>query len=152
MNARIAFGIARFPVLFPLLLALAGCSFAQTPYVFAVSRDPAGSVDAVTRALATEGVEVIKVNRNAGIVTSKWVSRGNSADGVFVSRYTVIVAPSGAGSMMTLREDVLNCPPGGYSAGSLEVMPTCHAIEGILPGDQSKIDGLGARLAAAVKS
>ena len=135
----------------PAVLLLAGCPSAQTPYSFTASSESGAAVDTAARTLAAQGYEVGRADRQSGIVTSKWVAYGQAdANGILVHRFTVILAPAGQGSNVTIRMDVEHCPPGGYNVGDVEVKGTCQVIDGVFPGDQKAIDALGAKLKAAL--
>lgn len=116
------------------------------------STDAASGIDSAARALAASGYPVDQIDRQTGIVTSKWISRGiPQADGsIFVRRFTITLAPSGGpnSSSVSLRADIQKCPPGGYTAGDMQILGTCQAIDGIFGGDQSDVDALGQKLRA----
>jgi hypothetical protein len=139
----------------PVLLVplLAGCPSPQTPYSFAATTDSGSAVDAAARTVAAEGWDVGKVDRQSGIVTSKWVaytSASTTTDTIFVHRITVTLAPAKEGSNVVVRMDVKNCPPGGYTVGDVEVQGTCQPVDGVFPGDQKTIDSIGAKLQSAL--
>jgi hypothetical protein len=145
-------GLAAAALLVPLL---AGCPSPQTPYSFAATADSGSAVDAAARTVASEGWDVGKVDRQSGIVTSKWVayaSASTTTDTIFVHRITVTLAPAKEGSSVVVRMDVKNCPPGGYTVGDVEVQGTCQPVDGVFPGDQKTIDSIGAKLQAALGS
>jgi hypothetical protein len=148
--------LSKTTILLPLTLTFAsaiGCAQPQTPYSFAAKSDSRSAADAAARTLAAEGWDVGKVDRESGIVTSKWIAYPQAMnDGVLVHRLTVTLSPSGAGSSVLLRMDVKKCPPGGYTVGDVEVQGTCQPIDGIFPNDQSAIDSVGAKLQAALAS
>ena len=133
---------------FSLLVLLAGCPHAQTPYTFVAKTDASQAADAAARAMASSGYPVDKVDRQTGIVTSKWLQSGiTQADGsVIVRRFTVTVAPSGADASLVVRADVQHCPPGGYTAGDMQVMGTCQPIDGVFAHDQNDVNALGGKL------
>jgi hypothetical protein len=140
----------------PVLLAplLAGCPSPQTPYSFAATTDSGSAVDAAARTVAGEGWDIGKVDRQSGIVTTKWVAYPSAAETttVLVHRITVTLAPAAQGSNVVVRMDVKNCPPGGYTVGDVEVQGTCQPVDGVFAGDQKTIDTIGARLKAALAS
>jgi hypothetical protein len=131
-----------------LAALLAGCPQAQTPYSFVARADASQTADASARAMAASGYPVDRVDRQTGIVTSKWMQSGiTHADGsVLVRRFTVTVAPSGADASISVRADMQQCPSGGYTAGDMQVMGTCRPVEGVFEKDQNDVNALGARL------
>jgi hypothetical protein len=140
----------------PLLLAplLAGCASPQTPYSFAAQAESGPAVDTAARTVAGEGWDIGKVDRQSGIVTTKWVAypSASSTTTILVHRITVTLAPAGQGSSVVVRMDVKNCPPGGYTVGDVEVQGTCQPVDGVFAGDQKTIDSIGAKLQAALGS
>ena len=138
------------PVL--LMPLLAGCPSPQTPYSFAATTDSGPAVDAAARTVAGEGWDIGKVDRQSGIVTTKWVAYPSAAESttILVHRITVTLAPAGQGSNVVVRMDVKNCPPGGYTVGDVEVQGTCQPVDGVFAGDQKTIDSIGAKLQAAL--
>jgi hypothetical protein len=131
-----------------------GCSSPQTPYSFAAKADSASAVDAAARTVAEEGWDIGKVDRQSGIVTTKWAAYPSASQSttVLVHRITVTLAPGAQGSNVVVRMDVKNCPPGGYTVGDVEVQGTCQPVEGVFAGDQTTIDSIGAKLKAALGS
>ena len=138
-------------VVYPLLAALAGCPHAQTPYAFAAPSDAGTAADTAARTLASSGYPVDNVDRQTGIVNSKWIANGvPMADGsVFVRRFTITVSPAGQQSNLAITMHLQKCPPGGYTVGDMQVTGTCQAIDGIFGGDQTAVDELGGKLRAA---
>jgi hypothetical protein len=153
-STRNLFAAHRARLAAPLLLAplLAGCPSPQTPYSFAAKADSGSAVDAAARTVAGEGWDIGKVDRQSGIVTTKWIAYPSAAESttILVHRITVTLAPAGQGSNVVVRMDVKNCPPGGYTVGDVEVQGTCQPVDGVFAGDQKTIDSIGAKLQAAL--
>lgn len=145
----------------PAVLALAslvGCGSPQKPAVFATSAKIDTGVDAVARALATEGYAASHIDRQAGIVHTEWKDTGflygqvQQRNATIVRRFTVVLAPQGEGSQVTVRMDVKRCAQGGFSIDGADVRGPCEETEIVPEKMQEELDILGGKVRTALSA
>lgn len=136
-------------------LALAGCTTPQRPFQFIAPPLP-DAADAAARALAANGHAPASIDRQAGIVLTKWEDTGfnygfvQNQPASIVRRFTVTLAPGPAGTNVVVRMDAKRCQKGGFTIGDLDVRGPCEALDGILEQQQREVDQLGLSLRQAL--
>jgi hypothetical protein len=132
------------------------CGALEKPVTFATSVAPDAAIDTVSRTLASEGQAPRNVDRQANIVETEWKDTGylygqvHGTDATIVRRFTVTLAPSAEGSLTSVRMDAKRCARGAFVPGSSDPRGPCEEMT-VIPGSmQTDLDGLGAKLRAAL--
>ncbi|AKV04205.1 hypothetical protein AKJ09_10868 [Labilithrix luteola] len=137
---------------------LVGCGSPQKPAVFATSAKIDTGVDTVARTLASEGYSTAHVDRQAGIVHTEWKDTGflygqvQQRNATLVRRFTVVLAPQGEGSQVTVRMDLKRCAQGGFSIDGAEVRGPCEEAELVPEKMQEELDLLGGKVRTALSA
>ncbi len=143
-----------------VLLALAGvqCALvvAQRPFQFAAAPSKGDAIETVVRTLAANGQASTAVDREAGVVHTRWQDTGfgygfiGGVRAMIVRRFTVAIAPAAAGSVVAVRLDAQRCTEGGFTIGDLDVRGPCEPMAEVVPAHQHDLDQLGATLQRAL--
>jgi len=143
--------------LFAMLFAT-GCAEVQKPYQFTAAHPPDDAVDNVARTLAANGHQPQNVDRQTGIVTTKWEDTGfgygfvQNVKANIVRRFTVTIAHTPAGAAVTVRMDGKRCQEGGFTIGDTDVRGACEAMDDIVPSHQQDLDNLGMQVQRALQT
>ena len=128
-----------------------GCAGPQT-FAFTTSRSPADAVDDIARTLSENGHEPSKIDRKAGLVTTRWTDTGErygyvqKVQATLVTRFIVTIAPVPAGARVSVREDRKRCRQGGYDAADVDVGGACENVLELSRPHEPELDALGAKL------
>ncbi len=145
----------KWSALLGVAIALIGCAQEQKPFRFVVTQlaDP---VDTVARALAQSGFVPATVDRQSGILTTRWEDTGflygqlANVGASIVRRYTVTVGPASTGAEISLRAETQRCAQGSTRVTDAGVEGTCERMDGLVPKHQDELDHLGATLRQAM--
>ena len=137
-----------------MAFAIGACAEAQRPYQFTAPTSAEDPVDVVSRALAQSGYAPSGVDRQTGIVVTKWEDTGflygkvQGVNATIVRRYTATVAksPDAGQVQVQLRADVQRCQQGSYAIGDVEVRGSCERMDGLVGKHQKELDSLGVKL------
>lgn len=157
-SLRSTFALALVVPVALAMASLAGCGSPQKPAVFATSAKIDTGVDTVARTLATEGFSTSHVDRQAGIVHTEWKDTGflygqvQQRNATIVRRFTVVLAPQGEGSQVTVRMDVKRCAQGGFSIDGAEVRGPCEETDVVPEKMQEELDMLGGKVRSALST
>jgi hypothetical protein len=134
------------------VLFAAGCADVQKPYQFTAPHPPNDAVDNVARTLAANGHQPQNIDRQTGIVTTKWEDTGfgygfvQNVKANIVRRFTVTIAKGSTGTGVTVRMDGKRCQEGGYTIGDVDVRGACETMDEIVPSHQKDLDSLGMQI------
>jgi hypothetical protein len=132
-----------------------GCTQTQQPYSFTTptaTTPEDKSFDNLARAMVNAGQSPSDVNREAGILTTRWTDTGfkfgsiNGTDATLVRRYTVTMGPGEGMSNITIRADIKKCQQGGFSIGETDIRGPCETVEGIPEKHQQELNTFGEEL------
>ena len=145
-----------------LLTVLSGiavaCGVPQKPANFVTSANLETGVDVVSRTLAANGHTSPAVDRKTGIVSTEWKDTGflygrvQGGPATIVRRFTVVVAPAGQGSSVTVRMDAKRCAQRGFVVEGLELHGHCEEAAMIPETFQGEVDALAAKVQQALAS
>jgi hypothetical protein len=147
---------SRWLLLGAIPLSLASCMEPQRPVHFVAPHKADDAVDVVARALASNGHEPSKIDRQTGIVYTRWEDTGfgygfvQGQKATLVRRYLVTVSRGPSGVDVLLRSDQKRCQEGGYTIGDLEVRGACVVADGLVAKHQKQLEELGQALQAAL--
>jgi hypothetical protein len=137
-------------------LALAACVSPQRPYHFVAPHLADDVADTVARTLAAQGHQPAKIDRRAGIITTKWENTGfrygfvMNKPATLVRRYTVTIAPGSVGDEVTVRQDGKRCQELGYYIEEPEVLGICVVEGSLVEQHQQELDSLGQTIQGAL--
>ena len=115
-------------------------------------------MDDVARALSANGHEPSKIDRKAGLVTTRWTDTGErygyvqKVQATLVTRFIVTIAPAPAGATISVREDRKRCRQGGYDAADVDVGGACENVLELSRPHEPELDDLGAKLESGLTS
>ena len=143
-----------------LAFVLCACAQPQKPYQFVAPLAAEDPVDVVSRTLAMNGFAPTGVDRQSGIVQTKWEDTGflygqvQGVSSTIVRRYTAVVAklPASSEMQVQLRADVQRCQQGSYTIGDVEVRGSCEHMDGLVKKHQDELNALGAKLQQSLGS
>ena len=137
-------------------LALLACTSPQRPYHFVAPHLADDVADTVARTLAAQGHEPAKIDRRAGIITTKWENTGfrygflMAKPATLVRRYIVTIAPGSVGDEVTVRQDGKRCQELGYYIVEPEVFGICATAGSLVEQHQEELDSLGQTIQGAL--
>lgn len=137
-------------------LALLACLAPQRPFQFVSPHLANDVIDTVARTLAANGHQPATLDRQVGIVTTKWEDTGfkygfvEGKEAVLVRRYTVTISPGITTDDVTVRQDGKRCQTGSYTLGDLEVRGPCEVENSVIPQHQQELDALGQTIQGAL--
>jgi hypothetical protein len=132
-----------------------GCAQEQRVVRFVVP-SAADPIDTLTRALAQSGYTPAGVDRQSGIVTTRWEDTGflygqlQNVGATIVRRYTITVGPASTGSEVLVRADTQRCAQGTAVITDAGVNGVCERMDGLVPKHQEDLDELGGKLRQAL--
>jgi hypothetical protein len=138
-----------------IALVVCGCAQEQRPFKFVVAQ-VADPVDTVARSLAQAGFVPATVDRQTGILTTRWEDTGflygqlQNVGATIVRRYTVTIGPVSTGSEISVRAETQRCAQGSTTISDAGVSGTCERMDGLVPKHQDELDHLGATLRQAL--
>jgi hypothetical protein len=128
------------------LLCVVGCAHAVRPVVFASPVPSDSAIEETARVLGARGYVVALMDEDAGVVQTEWQSTAyrygtgpHGADAHITRRFSVRIAPSGEGSLVTAYGEDLSCEGTG-DVGS------CDRVDGVVGPDQEEIERIAADL------
>jgi len=151
----------KIPPLMFLVLGLAetACAHAPQAYSFTIDR-PQGDLDTVARILTQNGLAPTSVDRQGGIITTRWVDTGyrfresNEIDdgpyreyetNVFL-RYRVSIQGTNGKDIIVLETDVQRCSAIDSVITAEGVSGTCRPMSVLFPAQQEQTAQLGEKL------
>jgi hypothetical protein len=136
-------------VLFAAVIGFSACLQAQRPARIHASPGPEG-IDALARALASEGQTPDRIERDTGLVITRWrqdgfcahprARQGETALGS--GRYIAALS----GEEVTLRVERQCCLGGSLHVGETMIAGDCVDWNGVTEGQQAELDALASKL------